>query len=314
MRAINQGPPLIDRAGVLRTNPETLELLWQRAQIIRLLDGRIAASGSNLAFFNAVEIERALEIHEFTTGDRYFLGLDPITRKPYFAWDTSFAIADSEDEQSEIFEKFGFSTVRELAPALAAQEMEMALHAIALSNWHRAHPMCPKCGGPTRVDLGGAARLCEVDKSQHHPRTDSAMIVLIKDRSDRILLGHQPIWPEGRYSTFAGFLEPGETFEQCVAREVLEEAGVTLTEITYLGSQPWPFPASIMIAFEAVTDNPEAARADGDEITDVQWFTRKQLLDAAGDGSLLLPPTISVARKMIEGWLGEPAPGGQTWR
>jgi NAD+ diphosphatase len=314
MSAINQGPSLIDRAGDLRTNPETLEILWQRAQILHLLDGRIAARGSDLAFFSAADITKFSASNEFTAGDRYFLGLDPITRKPFFAWDTHFAIAGSEDEQREIFEKFGFSTVRELAATLSEQEMEMGLHAIALSNWHRAHPMCPKCGGATRVDLGGAARICEVDKSQHHPRTDSAVIVLVKDRNDRILLGHQPIWPEGRYSTFAGFLEPGETFEQCVAREVSEEAGVLLTEITYLGSQPWPFPASIMIAFEAVTDNPEAARGDGEEITDVQWFTRKQLLDAAGDGSLLLPPTISVARKMIEGWLGEPAPGGQTWR
>ncbi|MFY8255390.1 MAG: NAD(+) diphosphatase, partial [Candidatus Planktophila sp.] len=118
----------------------------------------------------------------------------------------------------------------------------------------------------------------------------------------------------GRYSTFAGFLEPGETFEQCVSREVLEESAVTVSEINYLGSQPWPFPASIMIAFEAVTDNPEVARGDGEEITDVKWFTRAELLAAAGDGSLLLPPTMSVARKMIERWLGQRAPGGETWR
>ena len=128
------------------------------------------------------------------------------------------------------------------------------------------------------------------------------------------MLGHQPVWPEGRYSTFAGFLEPGETFEQCVSREVLEESGVTVSEITYLGSQPWPFPASIMIAFEAHTDNPEVARGDGEEITDVKWFTRAELLAAASDGSLLLPPTMSVARKMIERWLGQSAPGGETWR
>jgi NAD+ diphosphatase len=94
------------------------------------------------------------------------------------------------------------------------------------------------------------------------------------------------VWPEGRYSTFAGFLEPGETFEQCVSREVLEESGVSVSEITYLGSQPWPFPASIMIAFEAHTDNPEVARGDGEEITDVKWFTRAELLAAASDGSV----------------------------
>ena len=164
------------------------------------------------------------------------------------------------------------------------------------------------------MDLGGAARYCDADQSQHHPRTDSAVIVLIKDRADRILLGHQPVWPEGRFSTFAGFLEPGETFEQCVSREVFEESHIKVSEIKYLGSQPWPFPASIMIAFEAVTDNPEAAQGDGEEITEVKWFSRAELKAAAADGSLLLPPTISVARKMIEGWLGEKAIGGETWR
>ena len=245
----------------------------------------------------------------FTEGSRYFLGLDLHTKAPFFAWDTEW-VGTIDDEVKEV----GFSTVREIGSLLSEQELEISLHAMGLSNWHRAHPRCPRCGGATRVDLGGAARTCDADGSQHHPRTDSAVIVLVKDRSDRILLGHQPIWPEGRFSTFAGFLEPGETFEQCVAREVLEESAVVVTELNYLGSQPWPFPASIMIAFEAVTDNPERAQGDGQEITEVKWFTRAQLLAAAKDGSLLLPPSISVARKMIERWLGESAPGGQTWR
>jgi NAD+ diphosphatase len=193
------------------------------------------------------------------------------------------------------------------------------MHAIALSNWHDTHPHCSKCGAKTRVDLGGAVRVCDVDESQHHPRTDAAVIVLVKDRADRILLGHQPVWPDGRFSTFAGFLEPGETFEQCVAREVFEEAGVKLTQVKYLGSQPWPFPASVMIAFEALTDAPDAARPDGEEITEVRWFSRSELKAAAEDGSLLLPPKVSVARRMIEGWLGETSLdasklAGETWR
>ena len=210
--------------------------------------------------------------------------------------------------------KVGFTTLRDVGAALSAIDVELALHGVALSNWHRAHPCCAKCGAPTRVDLGGAVRVCDVDKSQHHPRTDSAVIVLIRDNDDRILLGHQPIWPEGRFSCFAGFLEPGETFEQCVAREVFEESGVSVREINYLGSQPWPFPASIMISFDAVTDFPEAARPDGTEITEVKWFTRDQLRAEAKAGTLLLPPRISVARKMIERWLGETAQGGETWR
>ena len=309
MSAINQHTSRIDRAGELRVNQETLDQLWQRAQILQIAEGRIAAVDTALTLISAQDVAAHIAAHTFTEGSRYFLGLDMETKAPFFAWDTEW-VGTIDDEVKEV----GFSTVREIGSLLSEQELEISLHAMGLSNWHRAHPRCPRCGGATRVDLGGAARTCDADGSQHHPRTDSAVIVLVKDRSDRILLGHQPIWPEGRFSTFAGFLEPGETFEQCVAREVLEESAVVVTELNYLGSQPWPFPASIMIAFEAVTDNPERAQGDGQEITEVKWFTRAQLLAAAKDGSLLLPPSISVARKMIERWLGESAPGGQTWR
>ena len=309
MSAINQHTSRIDRAGELRVNQETLDQLWQRAQILQIAEGRIAAVDTALTLISAQDVATHIATKTFTEGSRYFLGLDLHTKAPFFAWDTEW-VGTIADEVKEV----GFSTVREIGSLLSEQELEISLHAMGLSNWHRAHPRCPRCGGATRVDLGGAARTCDADGSQHHPRTDSAVIVLVKDRDDRILLGHQPIWPEGRFSTFAGFLEPGETFEQCVAREVLEESAVVVTELNYLGSQPWPFPASIMIAFEAVTDNPERAQGDGQEITEVKWFTRAQLLAAAKDGSLLLPPSISVARKMIERWLGESAPGGQTWR
>ena len=309
MSAILQHPSAIDRAGELRTNKATLDSLWQKAKILHIAEGRIAAHDEKLNFASASDIAGHIASGKFTEGARYFLGLDLTDRSPYFAWDTQW-VGDVSDE----VKSNGFSTLREVGAQLSPIEFELSLHGIALSNWHRAHPRCPRCGGPTRVDLGGAARFCDADQSQHHPRTDSAVIVLIKDRDDRILLGHQPVWPEGRFSTFAGFLEPGETFEQCVSREVLEESGITVSEIKYLGSQPWPFPASIMIAFEAVTDNPEVAKGDGEEITEVKWFSRAELKAAAADGSLLLPPTISVARKMIEGWLGESAVGGETWR
>ena len=309
MSAINQHTSRIDRAGELRVNQETLDQLWQRAKILQIAEGRIAAVDTALTLISAQDVAAHIAAHTFTEGSRYFLGLDLETKAPFFAWDTEW-VGSIDDEVKEV----GFSTVREIGSLLSEQELEISLHAMGLSNWHRAHPRCPRCGGATRVDLGGAARTCDADGSQHHPRTDSAVIVLVKDRSDRILLGHQPIWPEGRFSTFAGFLEPGETFEQCVVREVLEESAVVVTELKYLGSQPWPFPASIMISFEAVTDNPERAQGDGQEITEVKWFTRAQLMAAAKDGSLLLPPSISVARKMIERWLGESAPGGQTWR
>ena len=305
MSAINSQPSRIDRSSHLRENPVTLDLLWNKAQILHIAQGRIGAEG----YLNADRVAALIASGEFKEGSRYFLGLDAVTGDPYFAWDTQWSVAKTDDEM-----KVGFTTLRDVGAALSAIDVELALHGVALSNWHRAHPCCAKCGAPTRVDLGGAVRVCDVDKSQHHPRTDSAVIVLIRDNDDRILLGHQPVWPEGRFSCFAGFLEPGETFEQCVAREVFEESGVSVREINYLGSQPWPFPASIMISFDAVTDFPEAARPDGTEITEVKWFTRDQVRAEAKAGTLLLPPTISVARKMIERWLGETAQGGETWR
>lgn len=300
---------MMDRASHIRTQPDQLAKLWDQAKIIHCVKGRIARSLDGLQILSSAHVQSSIASGEFTEGSRYFLGVTRDTQTPYFAWDSEFT---TEKSDAEIAPRY--QTLREISTELSELHFELAAHAIALSNWHRAHPRCPRCGAPTRIDLGGAARFCDADQSQHHPRTDSAVIVLVKDRADRILLGHQPVWPEGRYSTFAGFLEPGETFEQCVTREVLEESGVTLSQMSYLGSQPWPFPASIMISFEAITENPEDARPDGEEITDVKWFTRDELKAAAADGSLLLPPTISVARKMIERWLGEKATGGETWR
>lgn len=300
MSAIGQRPSLIDRVSEIRNQSARIEELWSSAQIIEVGKGRIRSTSEGLVFLTA---------NDAVGGERYFLGIDRTTDIAYFAW--ASGVVDSEVED--------YLTLRELSGGLSPLHLEISMHAIALANWHDAHPHCSKCGAQTRVDLAGAARICDVDLSQHHPRTDPAVIVLIKDRADRILLGHQPVWPDGRFSTFAGFLEPGETFEQCVSREVFEEAGVRLSEIKYLGSQPWPFPASIMIAFEAVTDEPNEARPDGDEITEVQWFSREELKSAAENGTLLLPPVVSVARRMIEGWLGDvkldrKKLAGETWR
>jgi NAD+ diphosphatase len=295
MSAINQQPSLIDRAGELRTDPAALALLLKRAKVLSVGGGKVSAdlAGAKLLYPNA------------QSDENYFLGIDRATDTPYFA----SHVAESEDLLS----------LREIGAALSPLEIGLALHAVALSNWHTSHPMCSKCGADTTSSLGGAVRVCDKCEAQHHPRTDSAVIVLVRDTDDRILLGRQAVWPVGRFSTFAGFLEPGETFEHCVAREAFEESGVTLSEIKYLGSQPWPFPASIMIAFEAVTDAPEDARPDGEEITEVKWFSREELKAAAEDGSLLLPPTVSVARRMIESWLGatkldKDKLAGETWR
>jgi NAD+ diphosphatase len=211
--------------------------------------------------------------------------------------------------------------LREVGGNLDADELALAMHAVGLANWHTTHTHCARCGARTLSDLGGTVRVCPEDSTQHHPRTDPAVIVLVKDKNDRILLGHQPVWPDKRFSTFAGFVETGESFEECVSREVFEEAGVYLHDINYLTSQPWPFPASIMIAFEAITHRPEEARPDGTEITEVRWFSRDEMKVAVAAQDLLLPPKISVARRMIESWYTrvdgytrEQLRGGESWR
>jgi len=308
----------MDRAGHLRTNQTTLDQMWQRAKIIHVADARLAveAGGTKLHFLTSDEVASLISSNAFKSGERYFLGLDEIDQEPYFAWNASPIEPQGENAPA------GYLTLREIGGLISEFEMEISLHAIALANWHKSHTHCARCGAPTSVAQGGAIRTCDKDKSEHYPRTDSAVIVLVRDKDDRILLGHQPIWPEGRFSCFAGFLEPGETFEQCVQREVLEESGVLVREISYLGSQPWPFPASIMISFDAVTDAPEIARPDGQEITEVKWFSRAEVKAQSDAGTLLLPPTMSVARKMIDRWFAQGAEGqggakligGETWR
>jgi NAD+ diphosphatase len=312
MSTINGQPSVIDRCGELRAHQSSLDALWQQSHILHFSGGYISANSdsSQLRYLNSKEVDEQISSGKFAEGEKYFLGKDVKSGKSYFAWNSPNR--ESEDKEP------GFATLRELGPSLGALDLEIALHSVALANWHIAHPHCAKCGAKTNVDLGGAVRTCEKDLSQHHPRTDSAVIVLVRDKEDRILLGHQPVWPEGRFSCFAGFLEPGETFEQCVSREVYEESGVALSKISYLGSQPWPFPASIMIAFDAEVVDAKAARPDGNEITEVKWFSREDIKTQAADGTLLLPPSFSVAFKMIESWYrkGEstPLPGGQTWR
>ena len=302
----------LDRASELRSDEAVLNRLWNAAKIIRVSDSKLATDGKSLRFLSATEVEKLIASKIFTSGDKYFLGIDSASTVAYFAWDCDEVGKAAGDSSAE-----GMASLRELGAKLDEFHLGISMHVIALSNWHRSHPHCSRCGAETESTLGGSVRVCVKDQSQHHPRTDSAVIVLVKDKDDRILLGHQPIWPDGRFSTFAGFLEPGETFEQCVEREVFEESGVKVNEITYLGSQPWPFPASIMIAFSAVADDPSTAKADGVEITDVRWFSREELKNSVADGSLLLPPTISVARKMIAMWFGPGADkltGGESWR
>jgi NAD+ diphosphatase len=300
MSELNLSP--IDRGSDLRTDAAKLEQLWKKAQIIQLVDARLSAANDALTFIDARAVSELLA--SFVEGERFFLGISRDDDQPYFAWRTTW-INQPIDDGSGDFEKDkyqGFKTLREVGGNLDAEDLTLAMHAVGLANWHENHTHCSKCGAQTVSDLGGSVRVCVEDSTQHHPRTDPAVIVLVRDADDRILLGHQPIWPEKRFSTFAGFVETGESFEECVSREVFEEAGIYPSQVKYITSQPWPFPASIMIAFEAFAERPQDARPDGQEITAVRWLSRDEMKQTVASGEILLPPGISVARRMIESW------------
>ena len=300
MSELNLSP--IDRGSDLRTDAAKLEQLWKKAQIIQLVDARLSATNDALTFIDARAVSELSD--SFVEGERFFLGISRDDDQPYFAWRTTW-INQPIDDGSGDFEKDkyqGFKTLREVGGNLDAEDLTLAMHAVGLANWHENHTHCSKCGAQTVSDLGGSVRVCVEDSTQHHPRTDPAVIVLVRDADDRILLGHQPIWPEKRFSTFAGFVETGESFEECVSREVFEEAGIYPSQVKYITSQPWPFPASIMIAFEAFAERPQDARPDGQEITAVRWLSRDEMKQTVASGEILLPPGISVARRMIESW------------
>lgn len=196
-------------------------------------------------------------------------------------------------------------SLRDIGAQLSDDQAAVATAAVALHQWHRTHTHCPRCGAPTSNALAGWERHCTVDGSAHYPRTDPAVIVVITDADDRLLLARQQVWPERRYSLVAGYVEPGETAEHAVSREVLEEVGLTVGYPTYLGSQPWPFPASLMLCYRAPALDTEI-RVDGIEIAQAQWLTREGLRSSIADGSIVLPSQVSIARRAIEQWHGAP--------
>jgi NAD+ diphosphatase len=195
--------------------------------------------------------------------------------------------------------------LREAGALLEQHDGGLIAYAAGMLNWHRRHPHCSVCGARTELAEAGHVRRCPNCGAVHHPRTDPVVIMLVTD-ADRVLLGRQPTWPPGRYSTLAGFVEPGESLEEAVAREVAEEAGVEVANIRYQSSQPWPFPASLMLGFTAEYTGGEAAVRDR-ELDDVRWFDRDALRAAAtwgaAEGELHLPPPLAIARRLIDGWL-----------
>jgi NAD+ diphosphatase len=192
--------------------------------------------------------------------------------------------------------------LREAAATLPRADGGLAAYAAALLNWHRRHRFCANCGRPTEIREAGHVRRCPSCGAEHHPRTDPVVIMLVL-RGEEVLLGRQASWPRGRYSALAGFVEPGESLEEAVAREVLEEAQVVVGPPRYVSSQPWPFPASLMLGFTAPWASGEPVIGD-EELEDARWFTRDQVRDAVEErGPLRLPPPLAIARRLLDGWL-----------
>lgn len=193
--------------------------------------------------------------------------------------------------------------LREAGAELPRAEGGLAAYAAALLNWHRKHRFCANCGNATVVVEAGYARRCTVCGTMHFPRTDPVVIMLVENHG-RLLLGRRAGWPDGRYSVLAGFVSPGESAEEAVLREVSEESGIEAYDPRFIASQPWPFPSSLMLGFEAQAHDGVPVNHDG-ELDDVRWFTREQVRVAATDrsGGLVLPPAVSIARFLIERWL-----------
>ncbi|UED84309.1 NAD(+) diphosphatase [Streptomyces profundus] len=232
-----------------------------------------------------------------TEAHRYFLGTDADGVR-YFALQKD-ALPGRMDAVARP------ASLREAASLLSDRDNELLVHAVALENWQRLHRFCSRCGERTVIAAAGHIRRCQACGAEHYPRTDPAVIMLVLDDHDRALLGRQLHWPEGRFSTLAGFVEPGESIERAVVREVAEEVGVTIGDVEYVASQPWPFPSSLMLGFVARATSTEVT-VDGDEIDEARWFTRDELREAMASGEVLAPSGVSIASRLVERWYGEP--------
>ncbi len=271
---------LLDYAAALRADPELVRAAWADPQAVLLGVGDAAVG---------VAEDGTLELSP-TSGTydpelHHLLGL--VEGRPWFA------TRRAGDE---------LPSLREVMDGLATVQLQAAFTAVGLSGWHAGARFCPECGSRTTVAAAGQARRCTGCGRELYPRTDPAVIVAIVDSADRLLLGRQPKWAPGRHSVFAGFVEVGESLEQAVHREVAEEVGLELSDVTYLGSQPWPFPRSLMVGFAARARSAELTIA-ATEIESARWFSRDGLRSEVAGGVVSLPPRTSIARRMIEDWL-----------
>ena len=278
----------VDRDAATREDEAALAAAWQGARVLVVQDGRALVDGTDLVLVGP---------QEAPDGERVYLGSGDGA--------DFFAVAGA------LPRRLGAQPqgLREVGAALTDRDAGLLVHAVGVLNWHAVHSHCPRCGAPTESVRGGAVRRCTADGSEHFPRTDPAVIVLITDGGDRAVLGRQAVWPERRYSTLAGFVEPGESAEQAVVREVGEEAGIAVRDVVYRGSQPWPFPSSLMLGYRAICDPDAEPRPRDGELEDARWFTRDQLAAAGAwagrAGPVLLPPSVSIASRLIGDWVAE---------
>jgi NAD+ diphosphatase len=241
------------------------------------------------------------------------LGMDD--GQPLFAADL-----DDPEAESQLAETGAgrLVTLREAGMLLTQTEGGLAAYLVALLNWHRRHRFCANCGARTRVAEAGLSRRCPSCHSTHFPRTDPVVIMLVDDGAGNVLLGRRIGWSEGRFSILAGYVSPGETPEEAVTREVREESGVVAHSPRYIASQPWPFPASLMLGYEASalrTDGADGPVPQEGEMVEVRWFSLAEVREAAarpagawtgasrGDGTLRLPGEVSIARRLIDAWV-----------
>lgn len=282
----------VDRSGHRREDPD-----WLAATIVST-DARflpvwydrclIAGDPPRIALLQRPDIDLYLEPTELI-----FLGM--FHDKP------AFALAIGTDAEAPFSESGEFHDLRYLGNVLPADQANLAAHAIALITWHRLQRYCGICGSLTRPESGGNTRICANGEcaSRIFPRVDPAIIVLVS-QGEECLLGRQASWPDGRYSTIAGFVEPGESLEDAVRREVREETNIEVGGVHYHSSQPWPFPASLMLGFTAIANSREIHLNDG-ELEDAEWFTRKELRS----GFPKLPYRLSIARRLVDDWLND---------
>ena len=271
----------LDRAEHLRNDSDRLAALWPRARVVRLdaeSDAEVTAEGDALALSSGDAFgDEAFE-------HAAFLGIDDSG-----AW---FALRTDALERT--------LDLRRAATRLSAFEAGLFAYARALLSWRQRTRYCTHCGAPLRFTHAGHIARCDGCQSDHYPRIDAAVIMLVSD-GERLLLGRQASWPAGRYSLLAGFVEPGERLEDTVAREVMEEVGVRVLEARYVASQPWPFPSGLMLGFFALAE-PDAPRCN-DEIEDARWFSRAQIHAEVAAGRLGLSRPESISRWLIDRWL-----------